>query len=97
MLNTDDIKEIENRLEGKVYHKEGETFALFGTHYKTCKGANCEDCAFFDCHCMLNIDIPACNNNVHFEVLTEKELQNIKDVQMMNEDMKIWKECQTFK
>lgn len=53
-------------------HKVGSTFEAFGNKYCVYRGANCDDCAFFNMSCNVNPAIPSCNNNVHFEIVKEK-------------------------
>lgn len=65
-----DFKDAWTNMKNKFY-KVGDTFRAFGVKYKVCKGADCEECAFFDERCDLNPAIPSCNNNIHFEVVKE--------------------------
>ena len=69
-----DMAEIVNRLNNKSTISSGCIFEMFGVKYVayTDKSTNpCEKCAFADCNCMFNIDIPACHNGVHFEVIKD--------------------------
>ncbi len=69
-----DMAEIVNRLNNKSTISSGCIFEMFGVKYVaiTDKSTNpCEKCAFEECNCMFNVDIPSCNNDVHFEVIKD--------------------------
>ena len=69
-----DMAEIINRLNNKSTISSGCIFEMFGVKYVaiTDKSTNpCEKCAFEECNCMFNVDIPSCNNDVHFEVIKD--------------------------
>jgi hypothetical protein len=54
-----------------THYKVGDTFHAFGVKYKVHRGADCEECAFFNSGCDINPAIPSCNNNIHFEIVKE--------------------------
>jgi hypothetical protein len=63
------MEEIKNRLENKAQYEVGDIFEMFGCQYvavATQTKDPCENCAFADCACMFNVDIPKCDNNVYF-------------------------------
>ena len=73
-MDKHDMVEIINRLNNKSTISSGCIFEMFGVKYVavTDKSNNpCEKCAFEECNCMFNVDIPSCNNDVHFEVIKD--------------------------
>jgi hypothetical protein len=64
------IDELNERLKNKITLASGNIYEMFGAKYITVtntEGRNpCDMCAFNKCACMLNVDIPSCNNDVHF-------------------------------
>jgi hypothetical protein len=69
------IDELNERLKNKTTLSPGIIYEMFGSKYLTVvniQGINpCDMCAFNKCSCMLNVDIPSCNNNVHFELIRD--------------------------
>lgn len=61
------MKEIKDLIASKSQMEVGETFEMFGSTYVACNSKCCCDCAFYDAHCDLNVDIPSCDNDIHFE------------------------------
>lgn len=74
-FNLDQLVEIESQLNNKRILSSGYIYEMFGAKYiaiSNTEGENpCERCAFADCNCMFNADVPACYNNVHFEVIKD--------------------------
>ena len=67
------IEEFIHRVDSKQQYEVGQTFEMFGCKYEVCPECVCEVCAFRDANCDLNVDIPACCNDVHFEVAQKKK------------------------
>lgn len=69
------IDELNERLKNKIALASGNIYEMFGAKYITVtntEGRNpCDMCAFNKCACMLNVDIPSCNNDVHFELIKD--------------------------
>lgn len=69
------IDELNERLKNKTTLSPGIIYEMFGSKYLTVvniRGINpCDVCAFSKCSCMLNVDIPSCNNDVHFELIKD--------------------------
>lgn len=67
------IDEIDKRLKNKPTLASGSIYEMFGSRYLTVantKGVDpCDMCAFNKCACMINVDIPSCDNDVHFELI----------------------------
>lgn len=75
-MDKTDITEMINQLNNKRVIPSGYIYEMFGTKYIAVTNMHnetnpCERCAFADCNCMFNMDVPSCNNNVHFEVVKE--------------------------
>jgi hypothetical protein len=72
------IDELNERLKNKTTLSPGNIYEMFGAKYITVantEGRNpCDMCAFSKCSCMLNVDIPSCNNDVHFELIKDIKL-----------------------
>lgn len=68
LLDDEDIEEFKHRHENKPIVKVGNTYSMYGVEYIAKPCARCDECAFADCQCEFNVDVPACYNNVHFEV-----------------------------
>ena len=69
-----EIDELTERLENKTVLAAGDIYEMFGVKYLTAANVPdmddpCDVCAFSECACMFNADIPSCYNNVHFEVI----------------------------
>ena len=69
------IDELNERLKNKTTLAADSIYEMFGSKYITVtntKGINpCTICAFNKCACMFNVDIPSCNNGVHFELIKD--------------------------
>lgn len=68
------MEEIKHRLENKAQYEKGDIFEMFGSQYvavETTTVNPCDNCAFANCACMFNVDIPRCDNNVHFRKLKQ--------------------------
>lgn len=75
------MEEIKHRLENKPLLEKGDIFEMFGSQYvavETTTVNPCDNCAFANCACMFNVDIPRCDNNVHFRKLKKIAL-SIRD------------------
>lgn len=72
-MDKTDIAEIISQLNNKRVIPSGYIYEMFGAKYiavtNTSNESPCERCAFADCNCMFNADIPSCINNVHFELV----------------------------
>ena len=68
-MNKEDFEEIKQRHENKPIIDVGKTYSMFGVTYIACPCADCFQCAFSECQCEYNVDVPRCNNDVHFELI----------------------------
>ena len=74
-MDKSNIDELNERLKNKTTLAAGSIYEMFGSKYLTTtytEGRNpCDICAFNKCACMFNVDIPSCNNGVHFELIKD--------------------------
>ena len=82
------MKDFIERYKEKGTIKVGQTFEMFGCKYVACNESDCDSCVFRDAQCDLNVDIPSCANNIHFEIAKNKKF-TINHVILLTKDYEI--------